>query len=231
MKLKTIIHRRVRQAIYRYFRYHPLAELIIQLFAHRTSVLLPGETTPLELRSDDIALDFGANVGDISSQLACTGATVHAFEPDPNAFRVLKRRFALVSRVVCFNKGVMAAQGSLRLYFCNPNAKDRIQASQGSSLMGNKNVGGNSWVDVNCVDVADIFSSIGRDVGFVKMDIEGAEVEVINRMIETGCIYKVRRMVVETHEEQIPALAIKIKHLRDLLNEIGLGERVSLDWQ
>jgi len=231
MKLKTLIHRRVRQAIYRALRYHPLAELAIQLFARHTDVVLPGETSPLELRSDDIALDIGANVGDISSLLARTGATVHAFEPDPNAYRVLRRRFALVRSVVCLNKGVMGTSGSLRLYFCNPDAKDRIQASQGSSLMGNKNVGSNSWVDVDCEDIADIFSSIGREVGFVKMDIEGAEVEVINRMIETGCIYKTRRMVVETHEDQIPSLAPEISRLRVLLNEIGLGQRVRLDWQ
>ena len=40
----------------------------------------------------DVVFDCGANVGDVTAPLAATGATVHAFEPDPFAFGQLSRR-------------------------------------------------------------------------------------------------------------------------------------------
>ena len=41
------------------------------------------------LTSRDVVFDCGANVGDVTEPLAQTGAHVHAFEPDPHAFRKL----------------------------------------------------------------------------------------------------------------------------------------------
>lgn len=231
MKLKTLIHRRVRQAIYRFARYHPLTELAIQHFARRDGVVLPGETASLDLSPQDIALDIGANIGDVTSLLARTGATVYAYEPDPHAYRALRRRFALVPRVMCLNKGVMGSEATLRLHFCKPSAKDRLQASQGSSFVADKNLDSHSWVDVPCDDIANVIAVVGREIGFLKMDIEGAEVQVINRMIDSGAIQRVRRMVVETHEDQIPSLAPEIARLRTRLDEIGYGQRVRLDWK
>src|SRR5690348_12928173 len=42
----------------------------------------------------DIAIDLGAHVGTITERLARTGATVHAFEPDPDAFAILSAQMA-----------------------------------------------------------------------------------------------------------------------------------------
>ncbi|MFM7443241.1 MAG: FkbM family methyltransferase, partial [Tabrizicola sp.] len=35
------------------------------------------------LRPGDVAVDCGANRGDVTAVLAASGAVVHAFEPDP----------------------------------------------------------------------------------------------------------------------------------------------------
>ena len=44
------------------------------------------------LKPGDLVLDCGANVGAVTGPLAETGATVHAFEPDPFAFEKLKKK-------------------------------------------------------------------------------------------------------------------------------------------
>lgn len=230
MKLKTLIHRKIRQAAYRLVRYSPMVEFAVQYFGRGRPITLPGDTARLALCRDDVVLDIGANIGDVTSLLALTGATVYAYEPDPNAYRVLSRRFALMPRVVCINKGVMNAESTLRLYFCKPKATDRVQASQGSSFVAEKNANTQMWVDVPCEDIANVVAAVGKDIGFLKMDIEGAEVQVINRMIDCGAIYRVKRMVVETHEEQIPSLAPEITQLRSRLAEIGYADKVRLDW-
>src|SRR3546814_4893063 len=46
------------------------------------------------LRPGDIAIDCGANVGRFTRPIAEGGATVHAFEPNPDAFAELSRNLA-----------------------------------------------------------------------------------------------------------------------------------------
>src|SRR5216117_3530220 len=45
------------------------------------------------LNKNSLVIDCGANTGDITKKFADTGATVHAFEPDPLAYEFLKKRF------------------------------------------------------------------------------------------------------------------------------------------
>jgi hypothetical protein len=47
------------------------------------------------LKPGGIAIDCGANVGDIATKLAKTGIRVYAFEPNPYAFQKLQSRVAL----------------------------------------------------------------------------------------------------------------------------------------
>ena len=67
------------------------------------------------LRPGDVVLDCGANVGAVTGPLAETGATVHAFEPDPFAFAKLSERVAGMDNVVLHNAAVGVAAGSVRL--------------------------------------------------------------------------------------------------------------------
>jgi hypothetical protein len=61
------------------------------------------------------------------------------------------------------------------------------------------------------------------------MDIEGAELSILKRMMEENSFIKVEKMFVETHENQIPEKREEYDILR---KEIGnrFGDRVNLDW-
>ena len=63
------------------------------------------------LRSGDVALDLGANVGVYTARMAETGATVHAFEPDPDTFARLVKRVGHLPNVVLHQKAVGAGGG------------------------------------------------------------------------------------------------------------------------
>src|SRR3546814_19939216 len=52
------------------------------------------------LRPGDIAIDCGANVGRFTRPIAEGGATVHAFEPNPDAFAELSRNLRSEERRV-----------------------------------------------------------------------------------------------------------------------------------
>ena len=68
------------------------------------------------LGPNDIAIDCGANVGEVTEVMARRGAKVYAFEPNPYAFDVLQKRFADNPRVICLKKAVSDRDDVLKLF-------------------------------------------------------------------------------------------------------------------
>src|SRR5437879_2510751 len=103
------------------------------LFARGAPAAQPDLRAFADLQPGDIAIDAGANVGDITAVMAATGATVYAFEPNPFAFKALRRRFASNPNVHCINKAVLDRAAKLPLYFHQNSRWNKIKWSNGSS--------------------------------------------------------------------------------------------------
>ena len=231
MQLKTLIHRKLRKAIYRAVVYSSVYELFVQKFSFFPGFLsLPEVDWNIQCDKEDILIDLGANIGDITSRLAKTKAKVYAFEPDPIAFKILSRRFSLIENVICINKGVMANAGQLELYPCNPNQIDRIQASVGSSFVPQKNHTKNSFGVVECVGFSDFIYELNKPIKFVKMDIEGAEVEVLTSLIDSGACEMIHKIAVEIHDQQISSLKEPTEALREKILIHQLSKKINLGW-
>ena len=230
MKLKTLIHRDVRKWFYRHIRYHWLVERACEWLARGNVLKLHEIGVDLEIRPGDVILDCGANVGDISSRFAASGARVFAFEPSPIVFPVLAGRFLHHPNVECINKGVWDSECTLSFSIpARRGSADDIDVSEGSSFMQSKHVIGQT-VEVGCVNLVDWLRNFPGRVRLVKMDIEGAECQVLESMLAADVLDKVDYMVVETHEIQMPALAPRIAAIREQLSVRGLSERIRLDW-
>ena|SRR5215204_178870 len=106
---------RFRKALYRKVRYHPWTERLQNALRKQESVHFDEIDLDVPARPGDIIIDAGANVGDVTSKCARTGATVHAFEPNPVCFEILKKRFSRLPNVRIYNQGVMDKPGSLTL--------------------------------------------------------------------------------------------------------------------
>lgn len=231
MKLKTLIHRNIRKKLYRAFHFNPLVEKWGATLQRRNALHLPEIGLSVPVTRGDVLIDCGANVGEVTSRMAKTGATVYAFEPDPYAYAVLARRFSLLSNVHCLNQGVMAQPGILDFYLFGSSAKDQIDSSVGSSFVQEKNEAHSGGVvQITCVDFSEFVRSLAQPVAFVKMDIEGAEVEVLNSLIDSRAIDRIEHILVETHETQIPALAEGMAALRQRIASQGLQDKIRLDW-
>ena len=63
----------------------------------------------------------------------------------------------------------------------------------------------------------------------LKLDVEGAEVAVLRRLLSTGTIDMLDVVLVEMHEKQIPALRDDAAELRADLARHG-ATNVRLDW-
>jgi len=184
----------------------------------------------IKLKKGDIAIDCGANVGNITKHLCKAGATVYSFEPNPNAYKVLQDRFSNVENVHCIRKGVSNREGKMKLYLHQNSEIDEVYWSSGSSLLAYKgNVLSDKYVLVEIIDLCDFIESLNHQVSILKMDIEGEECRVLKKMIDTGVHNKIDYIFAETHDHKIPELKDKTDAIRELIKKRRI-KNINLHW-
>lgn len=182
------------------------------------------------LAPGDLAIDAGANVGLVTEQMVAAGAAVIAFEPNPVAFDALQARFAGDPRVRCVNKAVGAADTTAPLYLHEQSGEDALTYSTGSSLCIDKvNIDPSASVRVDVVDLARFVLELERDVALLKLDVEGLEVEVLERLLSAGALEHIGTVLVETHERKVPRVRGALADLRARVDAAAPG-RVRWDW-
>jgi FkbM family methyltransferase len=185
-----------------------------------------------QLTPDDLAIDCGANVGKFTVPMARTGAMVHAFEPNPAAFAELQRNTAAYPRVQLHHAAVTAVAGPVKLFLHKWADEDPVHWSTGSSILsGKNNVRDDRFTTVEGVAFVDFVRSLApRKIRLLKMDIEGAEVDVLNRLLDEGLQTFISEAYVETHERRVPALVEPTRKLRERLQAVG-AHQFRLDWR
>lgn len=182
------------------------------------------------LTARDTVIDCGANLGEYTRKLAMNGAAVHAFEPDPYTFSRLCEHTADLPNVTCHNAAVGVGAAKVKLYRTADFDEKPDAASISSSLFADKlNVATNNFVEVDQIDLASFVTDLGRHVRVLKMDIEGAEVPLLEHMIAVDALDCFDIVVAETHEDRIPALAERTAHLRRIAERDFPG-KLLLDW-
>ena len=175
-----------------------------------------------------VAIDCGANIGLVTAQLAATGATVHAFEPHPEVFQKLVERTRDMPNVICHQAAVGPEAGRAKLYM-HADFENNPDAWAASSLRLDKgNVSADSFVEVDVVSLTDFIADHGP-VTFLKIDIEGAEYDVLNSLLDTGRAQSVEQIAVEIHTK-----APEMKFARDRLVERITREKIpniDLGWR
>jgi FkbM family methyltransferase len=179
----------------------------------------------------DVVLDCGANIGEFTGVFLSTGATVHAFEPDPWTFGQLQNNFRGIDRLHLHPQAVSVAAGETTLYRRADFAECPELASVSASLCVEKsNVDPECSVAVEQISLVEFIRGLDRRVSLLKMDIEGAEVDVLEHLLDNGCLQLCGQVFVETHDDRIP----RLKERTDRLRCLARGElhgQLFLDWQ
>lgn len=132
---------------------------------------------PQLVQKDKLALDIGANKGVYSYALLMLSAGVHAFEPNPKTRRVLQSWAA--NRVTIHDIALSDNSGEATL-FIPIGGKGRYSNQRASLSRENADKFGEVHVKTARLDDLNL-----SNVGFMKIDVEGFEQEVVEGARET----------------------------------------------
>jgi len=149
----------------------------------------------------ELAIDVGANIGVYTIALAKTCREVYAFEPTKGVFAVLEKNTRLnqLRNVKSFQAAVTDRAGTLKLYH-HPSG------SGSNSIVSVSD----SFEEVPAVALDDVIPS-GTPVGFLKIDVQGAE-----ELVLKGA----KRIITESHPTILFELDSK-SNIGDLLAAYG----------
>ena len=184
-----------------------------------------------KMRPGDIAIDCGANVGKFTEQMAATGATVYAFEPDPFAFGLLQERLGNAPNVTLINKAVGTEDATVTLYRSPDFESDPLESSVSSSVFSTKkNVDARKGIVVDQINILEFLSNLDQPVMLLKIDIEGSEIPILEKLLDGELLDKIDHLFVEMHDKGIPELASRGKELRINL-ETQNCRNINFDWR
>ena len=141
-----------------------------------------------------VILDCGANIGMsvLYFKWKYPDSRIVAFEPNPNSFDLLKKNVVEnnLKDVEIYNLGLFDAETIIPFYINN-----NLSTLVGSIIPER---GGNKKLEVPAKKLSQFIKELG-EVDLVKMDVEGAEVNILNDLVESGCLGDVKEYIIEYH--------------------------------
>jgi FkbM family methyltransferase len=145
-----------------------------------------------------VVLDVGAFDGAWAATVhERTGARIFSFEPDPAGRVRAQARLAGKRGVRVFPYGLGARTGEVELSQVGPGSTAFVDAL----ARVKPEVRRYGQVRIRIRDVKEVFDELAlHQVDFVKINIEGGEYDLLERLIETGYIRRCRSLLVQFHE-------------------------------
>jgi FkbM family methyltransferase len=149
------------------------------------------------LQSASTVIDAGANIGASVAffKARSPNAVVHAYEPDPASFRKLVRNVGWLAGVGLHREAIWTTDGETVLYSSRQGWDSSLIERRGRPIR----------VACRTLDSARRDAGLDR-VDLVKLDIEGAEFEVLRT---PGALAGVNALVAELHLDLVPGSTVR----------------------
>lgn len=167
-------------------------------------------------------LDCGANIGlaTLFFKWLYPNSIIYAFEPEPRTFEILKHNVAqnALRDVRLFNCALAGWNGKVDFFAHPDNPATSAMSTVRERAPGNR-------TQVDCISLSSFLRQerIQR-VDFMKMDIEGSEMEVIQDLDEQHQLHNIAKCTIEYHHN-IPA------HTSRLGAFLGILEKSNFNYQ
>ncbi|GHB37044.1 hypothetical protein GCM10007094_28330 [Pseudovibrio japonicus] len=142
---------------------------------------------PLDEHS--VVFDVGGYRGDYAQTItACYGSQVYLFEPSKPFFDHCQRRFAADASVTCLNYGLSDKNVRVGL----------SREGDGSSVYSSSEAG---LELIQLHKFSEVVEGLEvQTIDLMKLNIEGGEFPVLNDMISSGSLSKVKRLLIQFHD-------------------------------
>ena len=172
-----------------------LIRIILYKFLHKNKYK---NFIDLKLDQNSIVLDFGANVGDISQCiLDLYNSNIYCYEPNNNAFKVLKKRFKNYEKIIPINMSVGDKNDKTNLYYHKLNHENPLKFSTGSSLLElKKNIDKKNYQITEMLSIKEILNQFDF-INLIKIDIEGYEYNILPEIVKNK--NKIGKVICELH--------------------------------
>lgn len=180
--------------------------------------------------SRSVYIDLGANKGDtVAAYLQQNpSASVFAFEPNPKLAEILRRRFAEHAAVSVLGAACWIMDGTTRFYIGHDESSTLIEGKAHNPQFPQFDIDYRNHTIVRTIDFARwMIENFSQDNDIVvKMDIEGSEYKVLQRLLDTDAIDLVREIRCEWHWNRYPVSRDEHERIKTLV-----GKKVTLvDW-
>jgi FkbM family methyltransferase len=135
------------------------------------------------------AVDVGANIGDVSAKLLEVGYEVYAFEPFPEVFEKLKCRFSASNQFHSYPVAIGSIDETRNFFLAQDQTEENIYKDSSlynsltkHSMPGDMVFNDSITVPVRSLESLHTSGELPEDIGLVKVDTEGFDLEVLRGM-------------------------------------------------
>lgn len=141
------------------------------------------------LKSSSIVLDVGGFKGEWADNIYKKySPSIFVFEPVKQYYEIIQEKFSENEKVSSYPFGLSNA---------NKNMDIALQEDGSSTIK----IDSDNIEKAELIDVFEFFENEGfEDVGLMKINIEGGEFDLLNRMIEKGLIEKCENLQIQFHD-------------------------------
>lgn len=206
----------------RSFNYGTIRILFEELF-------LKNEYYFITKKKEPVIFDCGANIGfaTLYFKWLYPNSKVFSFEPDPETFQLLKFNIESnnLSNVTLINAAVSTENGKLSFFV--DKSKPGIM---GMSVVEGR-ISDQTEIEVDAISIQSILKKHNlKTIDFLKMDIEGAENDVMRGLSENGTLSKINQMAIEYHHNisgSKSSLGDFLKHIENAKHYFQVDTRYS----
>lgn len=180
---------------------------------------------PAHLTAESVVIDIGAFTGNWAQSVAdLYDSTVYSFEPNPRSFERLAQRSLRNPKLHPLPYGLGDRDEEVDFVLGGVNSTVAFE----HLTLDNAT----PQVRAHLADVKRIWDEFGWGrVDLVKIDVEGAEYDLLDRVIEQGLQHQVRCFLIQFHEWHPAAYARRRKIIRELEKTHRLEWKFDFVWE
>ncbi|MEM9788524.1 MAG: FkbM family methyltransferase [Pseudomonadota bacterium] len=177
---------------------------------------------------DDVVIDLGAHIGKASIEFSHYARAVYSFEPNPHVFAELQRQVKNYPNIQIFNKAVSDQTGQMELYYEEPKPGRHYEGA--TIVSGKSNVTYDTHKTVDVISIAEVLDMVGGPNVVIKMDIEGAEYVVLDAILASDHLDRIKKIYVECHVDRIEGLAAAKEKTLATAAAAGVTDKLDFTW-